>query len=132
MNRLLRLLGLACALVGCSSATTEDPTLCELSVNRGAYAGRTVTVEGLLLVSRHGSLLEDVNCDGGIPIEWYEGDGLHELDAAVGRDLNQPPRTKVRVTGEMRRAARSAFLNEPYWYLRLQSADVLHTGPHPD
>lgn len=125
----LRSLGLACVAVGCTSAATGTPTLCEVAANREAYAAQIITVEGLLHVSRHGSSIGDPACGQGIPIEWYETDGLPELDAVADRALAQPIAVRIRVTGEMKRGEGSPLLNLPYWYLRLGSAEVLDAPP---
>src|SRR4051812_3626923 len=58
MKPILCCLALVVALVGCSSVP-HDPTLCELTGNSSAFRGRTVTVEGTLLVSKHGSAVTD-------------------------------------------------------------------------
>ena len=122
---ILPVLGLTSAFVGCSALESKNPTLCELAAKRSAYAGRTLTVEGMLFITRHGSMVVDPGCDQGVPIEWYEDDGLHELSEIAERAQAKPRTIRVRVTGEMQRASRSQFLNEPYWYLRLRSAQVL-------
>jgi hypothetical protein len=119
--------GVALIGLGCSSAP-ENPTLCDLAKSPTSFAGRTVTVAGSLLASKHGSALEDKACDRGIAISWRgERAGLSELNALVRQELeltdNQPAR--VRVTGQVRRVARSAMLNEPYWEIYLSSAEVL-------
>ncbi len=123
---LVPFLGLAAGLIGCSSAP-KDPTLCELAANRSAFAGRTITVEGTLLVSKHGNAVEDEACGKGIPVSWEGSDqNLRELSAVVAhRAPVQRGTAKVRVTGQMRQVSKSAFLNEPYWELRLSSAQML-------
>jgi hypothetical protein len=120
-------MGFLLAILGCSSAP-EDPTLCELADNPASFRGQTVTVTGTLLASKHGSALEDESCDKGIAISWRgENAGLSELNELVSRKLgfedHEP--AKVRVSGEMRRVAKSAMLNEPYWEIYLTSAQVL-------
>ena len=78
-----------------------------------------------MLVSQHGSALEDAACSRGIAISWDANDkSLGKLSDAVSRgpDSNYRQGTKVRVTGQIRRVARSAMLNEPYWELRASSA----------
>ena len=121
------LLGIGAAVVACSSASSANPTLCELAQNREAYAGRTLTVEGRLLVSRHGSAIEDPRCDDGIRMEWFEGEapGFRELNAVAEHAQTERLEVILRVTGVMMRAGRSELVNEPYWYLRLRTAQVL-------
>lgn len=119
-------LGLALALLGCVQSR-PNPTLCELTRNRDAYAGRAVTVEGVLLVSRHGSVLIDPQCGWGIGISWYEEDvpWMREFDAAVDRSFQQDMIVRARVTGIVRREAHGLFGLPPAWILRLAEADVL-------
>ena len=83
---------------------------------------------GELLVSDHGSAIEDPECDKGIPIQWQDEDvpNMREFDAVAQRVLAlEPVIVTVRVTGKMSKASRSVFFDEPYWYLDLVSADVL-------
>ena len=124
---LVHLCALALSLLACSS-TPQNPTLCELAADMDSFANRTVTVEGTLLVSKHGSAVTDASCGKGIAISWNApNEALRELNDAVDRAQDLPDRQlpKVRVTGQMRRVPRSPMLDEPYWELRLSSAQVL-------
>jgi hypothetical protein len=126
------LLTVAFAFVGCSLADAK-PTLCQLAANRSAYAGQTVTVEGLLLVGFHGSALEDPSCHTGVPIAWFESDGLTDLNTAAARARREPLKIKVRVTGKMQQAPPHDLVNEPYWELRVRAARVItseRSKPH--
>jgi hypothetical protein len=125
MNTPLLCLTLTAALQGCSSASS-NPTLCDLASNRSAFADQTVTVEGTLLVSKHGSTVEDASCDNGIPISWRDDSpALREItEIAEGGNVERHT-VKVRMTGQMKRVQGSGFLNEPFWQLRVTSGQLL-------
>jgi hypothetical protein len=110
-----------------------NPSLCQLSNNRAAYADSVLTVEGELLVTIHGSTIEDRSCNGGIPIRWNERQrpALREFNA-VARGAGFDETIRVRVTGEIRRAERSEFVDDPYWYLDLRTAEIRSREPNRD
>jgi hypothetical protein len=113
------------ALAGCSSVSS-NPTLCELAADRSAFANQTVTVEGTLLVSRHGSTIEDAACDNGIAIDWRgDNQGLREITEIVEGEVVKRHTIKVRMTGQMKLVQRQAFINEPYWQLQVTSGQLL-------
>ena len=118
------------AIVGCAPSS-PDPTLCELAHDRDVYAGRAVTVEGLLLVSRHGSVLVDPGCGSGIGISWFEEDvpQMREFDALAERSFQQDMMVKARVTGRVVRGTAGSFGLPPVWILRLAKAEVLEAYP---
>lgn len=118
------------ALVGCVSPK-RDPTLCELSANREAYAGRAVTVEGILFVAYHGSVIVDPRCGLGIGISWFEADlpWMREFDALTKRSGDEPLMATVRVTGIIERGKDTDLVGGRPWYLDLAKADVLEAYP---
>lgn len=121
-------IGVALALVACSrQAPVEWPTLCQLGEAREAYAGRTLTVEGYLLVSAHGSVVTDPRCGYGIGVTWTAGTSpqLRAFDALAGRMLAlEPWIARVRVTGVMRQDEHGEFAGRA-WRLRLTAAEIL-------
>lgn len=123
-------IGLALALIGCVPPK-PNPSLCELAHNREAYAGRAVTVEGVLLVSRHGSVVIDPQCGWGIGISWYDDDvpWIREFDAMVARSFEQDMMVRARVTGIVRRETQGSFGLPPAWIIKLAKADVLEAYP---
>lgn len=124
------IVGAVPALHACSASSPAQLSLCEVAANRPSYAGKTLTVEGSLLASKHGSAVVDLTCDKGIPIKWESDEPqLRELTAVGERSLAEPMTVTIRVTGKMKRAPRSAMLNEPYWYLALNGAQVLKAEP---
>jgi hypothetical protein len=119
-------------LAGCTPATAE-PSLCELSQTRENYAGRSLTIEGVLLASRHGHALIDPSCGRGIGIEWTAHDvpRMSEFNAAVERSLEpgQDMMATARVTGTVTRSNRSSFgMPTTTWVLKLTDADVLESS----
>jgi hypothetical protein len=87
-----------------------------------------LTVTGELLVSYHGSVVTDPTCNRGIAVEWFEEDvpRMRAFDAAAERLRNSESESlTVRATGTMKRAPARDLTPEPYWYLRLSSAQVL-------
>ena len=122
---LLCCLTLIAALLGCSPVS-NNPTLCELASNRSAFADQTVTVEGTLLVSKHGTTVEDASCDNGIPISWRANSpALREITEIAERGIVERHTVKVRMTGQMKLVQGSSFLNEPYWQLQVTSGQLL-------
>ena len=114
-------------MCACAQTSVPQPSLCELSVNRENYAGRELVVTGQLLVSKHGSAVIDPLCDKGIPIEWHDSDlpKMRAFDEIAERVQLEPLSVKVRVSGLVKRAPRSEFYDEPYWFLDLTSAQIL-------
>jgi hypothetical protein len=118
-------LALTVALLGCSFVSS-NPTLCELASSRGAFADQTVTVEGTLLVSKHGSTVEDASCDNGIPISWRDNSpALREIAEIAERGVVERHTIKVRMTGKMKLVQGSASRNKPYWQLQVTSGQLL-------
>ena len=118
-------------LVACSPNLPRAIELCEIGDRREQFAGQKLIVEGELLVSKHGSAVVDSNCDIGLPISWRDEKGEFESFSTIAMRMRGEPgdwHTKVRVSGEMKRARRSEFLDEPYWYLNLESARVVSTA----
>ena len=112
-----------------------NPTLCELARNREAYAGRAVTVEGILLASRHDSVVVDPRCGWGIGISWFEEDvpWMREFDAVAERPLDETMMARVRVTGVVRRESQPSWPGLPRaWILKLAKAEVLEAYPISD
>ena len=86
------------------------------------------------MVSQHGSAVVDQTCSKGLPIEWRDKVEPHMLAfhsiAKRLRDL-EPLIATVRVTGTVKRAPRSVFIDEPYWYLELTAAEVVKVKREP-
>jgi hypothetical protein len=128
-NRLGSQLLIIAMLAGCSASSVRELSLCDLRLNRDRekFAGQMLSVTGELLVSKHGSAVIEPTCDGGVPITWHDDDvpRMRKFDAIAERLGGlEPFVVTVRVTGEMKRAPRG-YIDEPYWYLDLTSAEVL-------
>lgn len=121
--------GIAATLGGCAPPGGAQPSLCEIAATPQAFRGRSLTAEGVLLVSRHGSMITDAACEAGVAIQWRGGQGgLATLNDVVERELALPAvsRTvRLRVTGEMKQAATPDRTGAPGWFLDLRSADIL-------
>lgn len=120
------------AATACAAPPPERPTLCQFAATREAYAGRTLTVEGYLLVSRDGSALTDPSCATGVGIAWRSEDDprLRALnDVAHQMRTLEPWMVRVRVTGVVEQADGPLG---PFWQLRLAAADVLSAKRLPD
>jgi hypothetical protein len=124
------LFGLTLTLIGCAQPA-PNPTICQLARNRDLYAGQTVTVEGLLLVSHHGSALIGSDCGEGIGLSWFAEDvpGMRDFDAAAARSLQRRTLVRARVTGKVKREEHGQFGLPPALTLSLASADVLEERP---
>lgn len=120
---------IAAVVSGCAQPAGLSPSLCQIAATPHAFRGDTLTVEGVLLVSYHGSVIRDPACEAGVRIEWRgRGGGLAKLDDVVERELGLPPvaRTvRIRVTGELRRATTPDMLGLRGWVIDLHSAEVL-------
>ena len=130
MRRILLSLGsIAATLSGCAQPAGASPSLCQLAETPHVFHGKTLTVEGVLLISRHGSAITDATCEAGVAIQWRGNERrLAELNDVVERDLTLSgvPRTvRIRVTGEMKRATTPDWVGLRGWFLDLNSADVL-------
>jgi hypothetical protein len=118
-------LGLAAALLGCSSVSST-PTLCELAKNRSAYADQTVTVEGTLLVSRHGTNIEDESCDNGVSVNWRDDSpGLREITNIIEGEVVERNSMRVRMTGQMKLVESSGLVKGPVWQLQVTNGQLL-------
>lgn len=85
-----------------------------------------MTVEGTLLVSKHGSTVEDASCDNGIPISWRaDSPDLREITEIAEGGIVERHTVKVRMTGEVKLVEGSGFLNEPSWQLQVTSGQLL-------
>lgn len=129
--RLRPLLTIPLALAACSSALPPRPTLCQLAEHRADYAGQRLTVEGHLLVSRHGSTVSDPRCGFGVGITWSvdANPGLRALHTIADQSQTQPMMIRVRVTGEMRQDRHHEMEGERPWFLDLTDAQVLSAQP---
>lgn len=115
------------ALLGCSSASS-NPTLCELAENRSAYADQVVTVEGTLLVTDHGTNIEDASCDKGVAANWRDDSpDLREITDIIVREGEMIERYSmaVRVTGQMELVQSSGLVKGPVWELQVTSGQLL-------
>ena len=120
----LTALGLSIALVACGPRA--NPALCDLAQHRQTYAGRTVTVEGVLIVSAHGSVVTDPQCGAGIGIRWFRQDpSMRQLHSVAMQSLAKTMLVRVRLTGRIRLADRPSIINERAWELDLIKAHVL-------
>jgi hypothetical protein len=114
-------------LASCAPAPVGAPTLCQLAEAREDYVGQTVTVEGFLLVSDHGSVVTDPRCGYGMGITGEHGDLLRMkgLDAVAKQLTEEPIMVRVRVTGEVRQDRAESMIGGKGWHLDLVAADVL-------
>jgi hypothetical protein len=105
--------------------------LCQLAENREAYAGESVTIEGYLLASQHGTVVSDPQCGYGIGLSWFEDDlpRLKKLESAAHRAKDGNVMARVRVTGEIKRDAIPGMAGEKAWRLDVAAADVLAERP---
>ena len=131
----LVLLLTACTPRAPAPVTVERPTLCQLAAAREAYAGRTLTVEGYLLVSYHGSAIIDPRCGHGVGIKWSRADGprLQPLTDIADRMRNLEPGpwlVRIRITGVMQQDEHEGFAGRP-WQVRLDAAEVLSARQLP-
>jgi hypothetical protein len=119
-------------LVACAPAPRFATSICQVAAAPHAFRGRTLTVEGVLLASRHGIVITDPVCEAGVAIEWRgDAPGLRDLDDLVERALSYPPvrRTvRIRVTGEMKRESNRNWVGLQGWFLDLSSAEVLSSS----
>lgn len=130
MKLLLLALGSFAAMAGsCAQPAGGSPSLCRIAESPHAFRGMALTVEGLLLVSRHGSVLTDAGCERGVAIQWRRSEGgLAKLDDVVERELAPeavPRAVRIRVTGEMKQARTPDWIGLQGWYIDLNGADVL-------
>ena len=115
----------------CAPTPNEMPTLCQLVAHRGAYAGRELTVEGYLHVSRHGSWIEDPACERGFAITWADdASDLSALnraaDEAAEAVFTGEPTRRVRLTGVVKWERSRELRNAIRWYLDVVNARVLN------
>jgi hypothetical protein len=112
-------------------ALPERPTLCQLAEHRADYAGRVLTVEGFLLVSRHGSTVSDPRCGYGMAVAWRRGTtpGLSRLSAMAEQFETEGPMVVVRVTGEVKQDQFHSLGGEHPWFLDLSDARILRVQP---
>jgi hypothetical protein len=114
--------------VGCSANEADAPTLCEIAARPQAYADRQLSIEGDLLMSRHGTIVTDARCEGGVVIGWRgETPGLVSLNNFARRwDLDPFLQARVRVTGRMVRDE-TPFQGMLGWHLNLIAGEII--GP---
>jgi hypothetical protein len=132
--RLLLLPLLACGLLTCGQTPDANPTLCQLAEAREKYARQTVTVEGYLLVSRHGSVLTDPSCGYGVGLTWYEDDAvrLKDVAAVASRFSREPLMVRVKASGQMQQDATPNMVGTRSWNLAPATAEVLSVHPLPE
>jgi hypothetical protein len=131
VRRLAPLLSIfAPTALACSSAADDAPTLCQVAEHTYAYAGRTLSLEGLLYVSRHGSSLSDPRCGRGLSLSWNDGVlALSEFDAVVDRSMWEPLIVRVRVTGRIQREHERGWLGLRVWQFAIADAELLSVDP---
>jgi len=119
------------ALCSCGLPSKPNPALCELAPNREEYAGQKVTVEGILLVSYHGSVVVEPRCDMGIGIEWFDDDlpWMREFDAIAERSQTETMMARVRATGIVKQKPHPDMTGGRPWYLDLTAAKVVEAYP---
>jgi hypothetical protein len=120
--------------VGACVGAKPNPSLCELAQNRDAYGGRTVTVDGVLMVSFHGAVIVDPQCGLGIGITWFAEDvpQMREFASAAKRAMGQNMMVRAHVTGVVQKEKRGSLGLPPAWTVRLTKADVLEARPVTD
>ena len=120
-------------LTACASAPMKNPTLCQLAENREAYAGRSLTVEGFLLVSRLGTVVSDPTCGLCIGISWNDNaPQMRAHNAAIDRSQWESMMARVRVTGEVKLGDGNSLIDGPAWELDLTVAEVLSARQLPE
>lgn len=115
--------------IGCAPRTTAAPTFCEIASAPEAYAGQTLTIEGDLHMDRHGSVVLEPPCEGGVAVGWQSQDRrLASLnDFARQWDMNPSLLVRVRVTGTMLRNNRGSLAPDVGWKLNLTAGEIV--GP---
>ena len=116
----------------CSSGAADPPNLCQVAERTYAYAGRTLSLEGFLRVSWHGSSLNDPGCGRGMAVSWSDDvPAFRELDAVADRAVWDTLMVKIRVTGQVRREQERERLGLRVWQLDIATAEVLSMEPIP-
>ena len=91
-----------------------------------AYANQEVTVEGTLLVSKHGTNIEDASCDNGVSVNWRDdGPKLRKITDMVEGEIVERYSMKVRMTGRMKLVQGSGLVKGPIWQLQATSGQLL-------
>lgn len=113
-------------LAGCAVSPKPNPTLCELAQNREAYAGVTVTVDGVLLASRHGALVVDPTCGMGIGLA---GPPMPDFEALLERSQLQTMMVRLRVRGVVKQRMDPDWVGGRPWQLDLTKVQILEALP---
>jgi hypothetical protein len=131
---LLLLAGAAAAVAACSETRGGSPPLCELAEAREDHAGRTLTIEGYLLVGRHVSVVTEPRCGLGIAIVWFDDDAaaMPEFARVATESQEGDVMARVRVTGRTVQERGPGFAGERAWQLELSAAEVLNAQRIPD
>ena len=110
-----------------------NPALCELAAHRETYANQAVTVEGVLLVTRHGTVISDPQCGAGIAISWRKQDrNLRQLSAMATRSLAKTMLVRVRVGGKVKEVDHFGMVTGGAWIIDLFDARILEAYPISD
>ena len=115
------------------SACPLKPTpvaLCALADKPPDLDGRTVSTEGFLLVSQHGSAIMDPTCGRGVVVTWYDTSQLKSLTEIVARYRREGVMlVKLRVIGTMEA---KQYKEGPGGHLTLTQAQVLAAESLPE
>ena len=91
-----------------------------------AYVGQSLTFEGYVLVSSHGSYMKDPRCGRGVALSWSYHDRRFGALNRVARPADSYLQmVRIRATGEMKQDGHLGQREPRGWSLQLSAVQIL-------